>query len=480
MNDNTNNPLNTNEEQTPVTPSVTPEVGGTNPAVGTTEPAPVNPLVNPEEPTPEVQSAPALPAEESTPTVNSASQEPQAPVTPTATEVAAPETVSNEATVQEPTPVNNLNFMPKEEPTPVENPEPSVAPTPSVAEQPVSEQPVNPTPVAEPTPVATPEVNQNSTPVENVNNDQTIGKVKKEKKSIVPVVLIFVAIIGACIALPYIYELVSPYFDKKTPTPVPSEPTNPTEPETPVEPEEPIASSELIDITPTSSLTYDKLTFNNFNLTTENDLNYISFVVTNNGEEAYSLKEDLYLELYNSENTYLGRTKVNITNAILAGGNLTLKSEITSDVKSNAMKVSVVSKTETDYPSVTLGEGNTLTCRKGMSVITYTFEDNKLSVFNDVYNYSVAKTEEDIYASNSLIYRNKLNSYINYGAITSFVENETETDKTFTASLTLKLSDSFTAEQVSTLKSMNENYYDKDTTPEKIKFIQEAKAFTCE
>ena len=88
---------------------------------------------------------------------------------------------------------------------------------------------------------------------------------------------------------------------------------------------------------------------------------------------------------------------------------------------------------------------------------------------NDIYNY--VTTDITKYETDALEYKNKLNSYLTYGGITSFVENPSG----FTASINLNLKD-IDEEAINT----NNNYYKYETSVNKIKFQQESKAYICQ
>ncbi len=435
-----------------------------------TQPESVTPTTPSETPSPEASASPAPSVE--TPSVSPApvASEPVTtePAPAPSVEPVTPSTSEATPNVPEPTP-----SVTPEAAAPTSNPsevQPTVAPAPA--------SPATPAATAEPaqapaTPAPTP------APAEPTNNDQTIGTIKKEKKSIVPVILIFVVILGVCVALPYIYGFISPYFEKKQPNPTPSGPVTPT-PEEPTEDPDVDTPSDPVAIAPETVINFEDLSFSNLSITELDNTYYINYTISNTGTETYTNDKDLYLEIYNNENTFLGRAIISLENSLMASSKTNLRSEISDSVYSSAAKVNVVSKTELDYPNVTLNETNTIVCRKGIETITYTFVDEKLTTFKDVYEYSIPKTETDTYSTDSLKYRNLLNSYINYGAITSFIENETETDSTFTASVTLTLSDTLDSIQKATLKNMNPSIYDKDTVPKVIKFKQEANAYICE
>ncbi len=456
--------------ETPVEPSkeVTPEPAQETPVEQPTSPAPeATPNVTPESPANPVPEA----SVEVTPVENPAPSAPE--VTP-----------SNPAPV-EPTPSVNPAPSTEPAPSPVAEPKPEekppVAPAPPVETPAPAPETPNPAPVppAVPVPPVTPEAPQTPVPpAAPTNNDQTLGTIKQEKKSVVPVIIIFVVIIGCCVALPYLYSIVEPYFSKSTPnpTPTPSNPTNPTEPEE-EEPGEEI-SYDPVAIAAESTISFNDLVFTNFSLTNEQDKYYINYSVTNEGKESYNKKDNLYLELYNEENTFLGRAVVSDADTVLVGSTLNLKSEISESIKNSATKVNVVSKGEDGYPAVTLNE-NKLTCKKGIETLTYTFVNNKLTGVQDNYNYSIAASEVATYNMMYQQYKQLENTYSRY-AMSSFNEATNETESSFSLNLTFNLDSELSANDKDTLAKLNPNIYAKDTIPDVIKFEVEARAFTCE
>ena len=302
-----------------------------------------------------------------------------------------------------------------------------------------------------------------------INPDIKIGELKPVKRSVLPVIIIFVVIIGCCFGLPYLYDAVNSYFNSSNNSNIPNNPTNnhddnedePNDEEENIEPEE----FKLVMLSPETEIKYQNLTFNNLSLVTENDINYINYTIINNSPSNIDIN-NLYIELYNDDKTLLGRALIENQN-IAVGNNVNLKSEITSDVKNNTTQILIIEKDEQDFPTIEL-TNNTLTCTKGINQIIYTFLNNKLTNINDIYNY--VTTDSNNYESDSLEYKNKLNSYLTYGGTTSFVENPSG----FTASINLNLKD-IDEEAINT----NHNYYKYETNANKIKFQQESKAFIC-
>lgn len=349
----------------------------------------------------------------------------------------------------------------------------------SQVSEPTNPQVVAPTPQTNSVPESNVEVNpslnnimQQNNPTElKINPDAKIGELKPNKKSVIPVIIIFVVIIGCCFGLPYLYNAVNSYFTNAPSEPNNNQPTNPDDnPENNGDEEEnndgESEETELNLLTPETVINYHNLNFSNFSLITEDNSNFITYTVSNNSPSNVEIN-NLYVELYNDDKTLLGRAIIEAQN-LAVGNNITLKSEITTDVKNNTTQILIIEKDEEDYPNVEL-VNNTLTCTKGINQIIYTFLNNKLTNINDIYNY--VTTDITKYETDALEYKNKLNSYLTYGGITSFVENPSG----FTASINLNLKD-IDEEAINT----NNNYYKYETSVNKIKFQQESKAYICQ
>ena len=191
----------------------------------------------------------------------------------------------------------------------------------------------------------------------------------------------------------------------------------------------------------------------------------MSFTFVNKTKGAFDLS-DYYLELYSSDNTFVGRVKVS---------NDTIELNDSEDysytILSNAKLFSFDKKTLSDYPEVTLNynennEANYI-CKNGSRRYTYQFIDNQLTRVLFVYNLenTVANYYEE-YAS----YENKSNTL---GLIPGVTASFSSTLSNFNFNLNVDL----TTADISKLD--DDNIYKSKTTPKEVKFKAEAQGFSC-
>lgn len=194
-------------------------------------------------------------------------------------------------------------------------------------------------------------------------------------------------------------------------------------------------------------------------------------VLSLNFQNKSSSKIDLdvyYAELYSSENTLLERVKLGEDNILSQGLN-----SYTYTINSNPSLISIVTKTENDYPNVNLktdenGQG-VLKCTLGNESYDYYFTNNLLGRVT----YTITRNNDGSvsYFDDSKKYFELNTSYNGLDGINALY-TPTANGFSFTMNVDLSKSD------LSIIK--NKNIFDFQTSPKEVKFKQEARAYKCE
>lgn len=195
--------------------------------------------------------------------------------------------------------------------------------------------------------------------------------------------------------------------------------------------------------------------------------NTFKVVFTSKLSSGYDLS-DYYLEFYSSEGTFVKRVKV--SDDMISS---TSSREFVFNNIPNASKFAFVKKTVDDYPQVSLNynenlEAN-LVCRLDTTLYNYLFIDNQLSRITETFSYS--KTNNSDFYEVGQEYQYLANTYNAVDGVTSTF-TETLNDFYFTMNVDLSKTD--------ISKINDKNVFANKTEPRVVKFIVEARGFSCQ
>lgn len=195
--------------------------------------------------------------------------------------------------------------------------------------------------------------------------------------------------------------------------------------------------------------------------------NTFKVVFTSKLSSGYDLS-DYYLEFYSSEGTFVKRVKV--SDDMISS---TSSREFVFNNIPNASKFAFVKKTVDDYPQVSLNynenlEAN-LVCRLDTTLYNYLFIDNQLSRITETFSYS--KTNNSDFYEVGQEYQHLANTYNAIDGVTSTF-TETLNDFYFTMNVDLSKTD--------ISKINDKNVFANKTEPRVVKFIVEARGFSCQ
>lgn len=236
---------------------------------------------------------------------------------------------------------------------------------------------------------------------------------------------------------------------------------NGTEPEPDPDPE---PSKEVVKYDISSDVTAEgeNIIINNISLSGS----ILTLTIAGTNENGTNIS-DLFLELFDANNTFLGNVKLGSSNVTTS-----TTSTKTYNINSSATKFSIVKKTEADYPQVELTKNengeSSLTCSSGSSTYVHKFLSNQL--VQETYTVIVSNDYTDSYNEQLNRYNTevaKLNSY--EGVNASVMSNE----QGFTYSYNVNLS----AADISLIG--DSNLFTYKSTPAKVKFISEAQGYKC-
>lgn len=296
-----------------------------------------------------------------------------------------------------------------------------------------------------------------------------IGVVENNaSKSPIPLIILFVALIGFAFGLPYVTDYIDAK-KKDAPVVIPPQ-AKPKEPEE----EKPVEKEETsYDMKETTTFTKNNLRFDTFQMKEENATHYFTFQITNMGaNEVLLTNNNYYFELYSKERTLLARVKMVSNEVLKQSSSVTLSYEVNESTFQNTAKILLTEKQEMDYPQVTLNKNEAgepvLLCTKGNRSISYVFDTNdKLQKVNDSYivEKSIANYEEELNT-----YRLQTTTYNNLEGVSSSIA---ETSNGFTATTSIELAKA-------NLKEMNSIYYfKKDTLARTVNFQMESMNYSC-
>ncbi len=369
---------------------------------------------------------------------------------------------------ENPLPQNGSNFenvfgqsleVPTEPEKPSEPEQPAETPQPMVNEPPVvREKPMDVSPKTEE--MASPKIE---------GQDQVIAEIKPEKE-VSPIFLIFIfaALILFAFFLPTIQEKLTAYQNSKIPVT-----KNPETPSTTIPPVDEV-TVEKVALNANTTIEYSNVLLDNFTFTTDRNSHYLSYHLTNT-DITKEIPTNLYLELYNSENTLLARAKVYVNNNQKKGDILNLSSIISSVAANESTQVSLVAKSDVDMPYKELNDDTTgnqvLTCHNDINhIITYTFAEYYLIRIND--EYSETLSESSPYYNDNLNDARNLNAVLRqYKGIDS---NITISSSNYTL---VNEFDLINMDDISNLN--NPVYFNKGTLARRVEFDMQALNYVC-
>lgn len=303
--------------------------------------------------------------------------------------------------------------------------------------------------------------------IENVKSDvaQTIGTVKQDKqKSPIAMITLFGILALFVVFMPTILNFVNQTFGTNLETHSGANlPYEQNEDE-----EDNNQKNVLYDLKEDTVISIDKIDFSKFVKGEDGGYNLV-FYVKNNGTTMYSFDKKVFLEFYDNDNTFIGRSYLENVKDISGGVDNKYVVDLSADVYNKAAKVEVVLRTTDDYPAVEIKD-NQITCSNSNDTIVYSFDNNRLTTIRDMYTYTKGVDLEE-YNNDLLSYKSRMDSLNKYDGITAVI---TESDSGFITSILIDYQNADYANI-----SSNKNYYVKDTYARVISFEMSAKNYTC-
>ena len=303
---------------------------------------------------------------------------------------------------------------------------------------------------------------------------QTIGTIKPDKqKSPIAMLVLFGALILFILFMPTAISLVNKYFGTNfnvdSLNNVQNDDSNDNKNNNNNNKQNDKQEIKMYDLKEDTVIQIGKIDLSGFKKDNTDCLSLL-FYIKNNGTVLYKFDKKLYLEYYDNNNTFVGRSYLENVKEITGGITNNYNIDISNDIFSKATKVELVQRTEDDYPSVNL-ENNRLTCSNDDNDIVYTFNNtSKLIGIKDKYTYT--KNGDDLKYSDDLItYKTKVAKLDIIEGVTAVLN---ETDSGFITNIVID----YQSADYSKLSS-NTNYYVKDTYAKVISFEMNAKGYTC-
>ena len=304
-------------------------------------------------------------------------------------------------------------------------------------------------------------------PDDNVNlGATTIGTIKPDKqKSPIAMLVLFGVLLSFILFMPevlnYVNEKFGTNFDPHTGVVVNDEP---------IEDDEEDQKVVMYDLNDNTVITLDKITFQTFVKSIEDNEYKISFTAKNTGTQLYEFKKKVYLDFFDSSSTFIGRAYVENLEKLTGGASNNYKVVINKDIYDKAKKMELILRSDSDYPEVEL-VANQLTCTNEKYNIVYSFNSNKrLESIKDVYTYTnIGDVVVD--SNNEISYNSKIKNLNELQGVTAVFK---ETDTGFMTTIYVDYS-SANYEQLSSDK----NYYKKDSYARVVKFEMSAKGYNC-
>jgi len=300
------------------------------------------------------------------------------------------------------------------------------------------------------------------------SDSKTIGTIKPDKqKSPIAMLVLFGVLILFIVFMPTAISLFNKYFGTDLNVDSLNNPTSTNVPEQ--QPNQEKQEIKMYPLKEDTVISIDKIDFGGFKKLNDEDYK-ISFYIKNNGTVLYKFEKKIYLEFYDDNNTFVGRSYIESVKEVTGGITNNYTIDTNNDINTNATKVEVVQRTEDDYPAINL-VNKQLTCTNETTNIVYTFDDSsKLTYIKDMYTYT--KDDDTLKYNNDLIsYKAKVSRLDIIEGVTAVL---TETDSGFITTTAID----YQSADYSKVSS-NTNYYIKDTYAKTISFEMNAKGFTC-
>ena len=299
------------------------------------------------------------------------------------------------------------------------------------------------------------------------NNAATIGELKPDKqKSPLLMIVLFGLLFAFIIFMPEAISLVNKYLGTNLNTnngvDFSSTDTNDKKDDNNT------IDNRIYTISSSLSIKLGDITLSNFTKTQSDDKYIISFTIKNTSTTAYSFAKKLYLDFYNSTDTFIERRLVE-TESIASSSTINASTEISKETYDNGLKVEGTLRDQDDYPQVSIAS-NELKCVKGNQTIKYTFKNDKLISINDSTKYFKTSDIES-YSTELINKKMEINKLDNINGVTA-VLTEDETGYLTTINI------NYETAQYSELTYKNK-YYDKDTLSKIIDFELKSSGYSC-
>ena len=302
------------------------------------------------------------------------------------------------------------------------------------------------------------------------NNAATIGEIKPDKqKSPITMLVLFVLLISFILFMPNIISLANKYLGTNfnTNNGVNTDPANNNNDDDNKK-EEDTNDSRIYTISPSLSIKIGSLVLSGFEKIQSNELYQFKFNIQNTGTATYQFNKKLYVDFFNSNDTFIERKLIDIT-SISSGSNEQISVNISKEVYDTGHKVEAVLRDVDDYPQVSITD-NQLQCSKDNRIITYTFKDNKLIAIKDNTKYYKTGSLESY--SNELVEKKMIIKNMDSidGVTAILVEDDSGYETTININYESTSYDKLT---------YKDKYYEKNTLSKVIDFELKASDYTC-
>ena len=313
-------------------------------------------------------------------------------------------------------------------------------------------------------PIINIESNNNDLPTFN-NNAATIGKIKPDKqKSPFTMLFLFIVLGAFIIFMPEAIKLANKYLGTNLNA---NDGINNNE-YVPKNDQIEDDGTRIYTITDNLTIKLDKIMLNSFKKEYDGNVYVLNFKVLNPNNEEYEFKKKLYLDFYNSENTFMIRRLVSISK-VNPNENVILSVNIDKEVFENGSKVEGTLRTVDDYPNIKL-EDNKLTCTKERRILTFNFNNNKLNRIND-YNSYLKSTDLETYNQDYMTKKQMVSSMDAVDGVDAIL---TENETMYSTTITINYETASYNNLV-----FKDDYYERDTLAKQISFELTSKEYTC-
>ena len=295
----------------------------------------------------------------------------------------------------------------------------------------------------------------------------TVGTLRKENTSPIGIIIFFGILIAVALFLPKITD----YFNnEKESVNVPSVTSSTEEKNDEVENLSNTEEINYFEISDSDITINDNLMIKNMNIKTIDGENFINFDIYNLSNITLSNKDNYFLELYDSNKSFIERIKVGKLN-LESKKTINKSLEISSNAKNSAKLFLFNSLNTKNYPNFELEYKNslkaTLVCTKNNDTLSYSFIKDKLQTIKE--EVSITNTEKNY---NSLLkeYQEKYQKYLKIDNIETNFTNNTN-DFTYDALIDLKKVDYKLLD--------DERFYKIDTLVNIVKYEMEALQYKC-